>query len=280
MKRTLFTSVNLLGDTLVQTPALREYKRTHPDEEIHWMVQDQPHTRAVCSRMAEAGVVHEVHFEWDWERINQVEFEGFDKIVRMNVEKIWSFRRNNGHMSQAFGELIGVYVPDHEILPTVPEMFLGGMEIEPRTLIVSPKSFSKITSKDAGLDGIKDIEWSTWQALIDKFIASGRIDHCAVLVAPSEPDPQLEVDHVFKVPLEQALAFTKASCEVGGIYAGVENGFTHACAGMRVPTFCVHPKAPDAGWASYHKFTHYRVAVTECSKNNVEQIWSCFKSRL
>jgi ADP-heptose:LPS heptosyltransferase len=281
MTRTLFASVNLLGDTLVQTPALRAYKLEHPDEEIHWLVQDQPHTRAVCERMAEAGVVDYVHFEPDWDKIHRMEYSGYDKMVNMKIEDLWLNRRNGGHMSQAFGHYIGVYVPDHKILPIVPIPELDpSIEVRINTLVVSPLSFSKITSVDAGEAGVKSISWECWQALIDNFIESGRVDRCTVLMAPNDPDPPLRVDKVMRLPLDQALAFTKMSCEWAGAYAGVENGFTHAAAGLILPTFCVHPKAPDPGWASYHKFKHYRVAVTECSKNNVEQIWSCWKDRL
>jgi len=280
MIRTLFTSVNLLGDTLVQTPALRIYKQQHPQEEIHWLVQDQPHTREVCTGMVEAGVVDRLMFEIDWDILLKTNYEGYDRVHRMNVEELWRHRRNNGHMSQAFGSVIGVEIPDDQILPIVPVPALDSRyEVSKNTLVVSPLSFSKITSKDAGADGEKSISWECWQGLIDRFIQSGRVDKCVMLMAPNDEDPPLDIQ-VLRLPLGQALAYTKASSENGGAYAGVENGFTHAAAGLKLPTFCVHPKAPDPGWASYHKFQHYRVAVTECPKNNVEQIWSCWKDRL
>src|SRR6185437_7411767 len=262
---TLFASCNLLGDTLVQTPALRIYKEQHPNEEITWVLQDQVHVREICSGMVEQGVADQILFEKDLSRFHEKRFEGYDKTIFMGIEYIWPLRIGYGHMSQAFGSYIGVQVPDDMILPAVGSQYLTPDDYEfykipdlSRCLVISPYSTSKITSSQAGTAGMKVVPWDTWYELIQRFKKTLRISQCIVLAGPGDESPPFEVP-VLRLPLGKALAVTYTACSLGGAYAGVENGFTHACTGMKIPTFCIHPMAPDPGWASYYKFNHYKI---------------------
>ena len=60
--RTLFASVNLIGDTVCQSPALQHYRAAHPDEAIHWLIQEDA-SRCLFERMSETSVCDEVLFD-------------------------------------------------------------------------------------------------------------------------------------------------------------------------------------------------------------------------
>ena len=277
--RTLFASVNLIGDTFVQTPAICRYRTLHPDEEVHWMIQEAP-MRSVFEGMPAAGVCDAVLFDTDRERIRRMDYPDYDKCILMDVQQAFHIgEQTDIHMAQAFGCMLDVEVPSDEILPTVPLCLgdLGNIEVPPHCLVISPCSLSNIPME--GFAGNKNLPWKSWKALIERFVSSGRVENYVVLLGEQDPEPEVPL-HVLRLPLTVALAYIAAACREGGCYCGVDNGITHAASGMMVPTFCVYPSVLSPARMGYCGFDHYRIAVTTPWRGDVDGIWSAWRERL
>lgn len=277
--RTLFAGVNLIGDTVTQTPALHRYRNLHPDEEVHWLLQDGP-ARPLFEGMPHMGVCDEVLFDADWDRIRRMDYEGYAKRVPMDVQEAFRIGGEQRlHIAQAYGRMIGVELGGADILPHVPVQLqaLGELGVPPRCLVISPLSASNAPVD--GMAGNKNLPWTAWGVLIERFVQAGRIDNYVVLLRETDPAPAIPLC-VLRLPLPAAVAYIAKACAEGGAYAGVDNGITHIAAGLRVPTFCVYPQALATGWVGYAGFDHYRLAQTRPWQGDVDHIWSAWRTRL
>lgn len=278
-RRTLFAGVNLIGDTVTQTPALHQYRRQHPDEEVHWLMQDGP-ARALFEDMPRLGVCDQVLFDTDWERIRRMDYEGYDKRIRMDVQEAFRIGgEQRVHIAQAYGRMIGVELDATDILPHVPvrPQELGALGVPPRCLVISP-----VSASNAPVDGIagnKNLPWAAWGVLIERFVQAGRIENYVVLLRDTDPVPGIPLC-VLRLSLAGAIAYIAKACAEGGAYAGVDNGITHLAAGMRVPTFCAYPQTLTPGWVGYAGFDHYRLAQTRPWQGDVDHIWNHWRTRL
>ena len=277
--RTLFASVNLIGDTVTQTAALHRYRRLHPEEEVHWLLQNGP-TRVLFEDMPRMGVCDQVLFDADWERIRRMDYAGYDKRVLMDVQEAFRIGgEQHLHIAQAYGRMIGVELGAADILPHVPVRphSLGELGVPPRCLVISPLSASNAPVD--GMAGNKNLPWAAWGVLIERFVQAGRIANYVVLLRDTDPAPGIPLC-VLRLPLAAAVAYIARACAEGGAYAGVDNGITHLAAGLRVPTFCVYPDALAPGWVGYAGFDHYRLAQTRPWQGDVDHIWSAWRARL
>lgn len=276
--KTLFASVNLIGDTICQTPALRRYRASHSDETIHWLVQDDA-SRGLFERISETSVCDRVFFDANWDRIRGMDYPGYEKRFLMDVNRAFVIGATEHiHIAQAYGRMIGVDVPQDDVLPTIPQQTDSyGLGIPPRCLVISPRSASN--SPKQGFGGNKNLPWLAWPEIINRFLDANRVDNHVVLLGDSDPAPEVPLC-VLRFPLAVAVSYIAKACAEGGAYCGVDNGITHLAAGMRVPTFCVYPHSLAAEWVGYPQFSHYRMAKTIPWKGNVAEIWECWRQRL
>lgn len=277
--KTLFASVNLIGDTLTQTPALRRYRALHPEEEIHWLIQDEP-MRSLFENMGAAGVCDKVLFDEDRERIRKMDYPGYEKKILMDVQSAFAIGHREGiHITQAFGRIAGVELESGDILPTVP---LSGkdhahVDVPPRCLVISPQSTSNASVQ--GFAGNKNLPWKSWPEIVRRFERAGRTENHVVLLREVDPPPEVPMC-VLRFPLARAVAFIARACAAGGAYCGVDNGMTHIAAGLRVPTFCVYPAGMAERWCGYSGFPHYRMARSLPHRGDVDEIWAAWANRL
>jgi hypothetical protein len=279
MPRTLFASVNLIGDTITQTPALRRYRAEHPDEQVDWLLQDGPH-RSFFMHVGGTAACDRVLFDSDCARIRQLAYPDYDKRFLMDVEKAFAIGTAECiHIAQAFGRLIGVDVLADDVLPTVPviQADLDAVGVPSRCLVISAQS---VTSHSVnGFAGSKNLPWQAWPQIVERFLQAGRIENYVVLLRDVDAPPEVPLC-VLRFPLSLAVAYIAKACAQGGAYCGVDNGMTHLAAGLKVPTFCVYPQSLADTWVGYSRFPHYRVARTVPWKGDLNQIWDCWKNRL
>jgi hypothetical protein len=277
--KTLFASVNLIGDTITQTPAIRLYRALHPNEEIHWAIQDDS-MRALFEGMANCGVCDHVFFDNNWERIRAMDYPGYEKRFLMDVQTAFRVGAERGvHIAQAYGQMAGVDVAITDILPTVP-VRSGDLEevgVPARCLVISPRSTSN--APQHGFAGNKNLPWKAWPEIVERFVKAGRIENHVALIRENDPAPEAPLC-VLRMPLSKATAYIKKACDEGGAYCGVDNGITHIAAGLRVPTFCVYSAGIADRWVGYSEFSHYRMAKTIPWMGNVDEIWEIWRHRL
>ncbi len=277
--KTLFASVNLIGDTITQSPAIRLYKKLHPGEEIHWVIQDDP-MRSLFSDMANYEVCDHVFFDCDTERIRAMAYPEYQKHFLMDVQRAFQIGSKECiHISRAYGIMIGVDVLENDILPTIPlpTEALNEICVPPRTLVISPISTSN--APKFGFAGNKNLPWEAWPKIVDLFFNAGRIENHTVLIRDIDQEPDVPMN-VLKMTLSNAIAYIAKACVEGGAYCGVDNGITHIAAGLQVPTFCIYPVALSDVWVGYSAFPHYRMAKTLPWKGDIDQIWDSWRNRL
>lgn len=275
--KTLFASVNLIGDTIVQTPAIRLYRMQHPDEEIHWVMQDDP-ARSLFEAMIESGICDHVFFDSNWDRIRSLDYDGYHKRVLMDVQAAFRIGQRTGlHIAQAFGRLIQASVDSRHILPSVPvcQQVFEAIGVPPRCLVISPRSSSNAPVNNFA--GSKNLPWTAWPKIIDRFIQNDRIENYVLLLRDHDPPPEVPLC-VLRMSLRDAVAYIAKACAGGGLYCGVDNGITHIAAGLGVPTYCVYPSGLAPSWVGYSEFSHYRMARTNPWEGNVDQIWAAWNS--
>ena len=274
--KTLFASVNLIGDTIVQTPAIRLYRMQHPDEEIHWVMQDDP-ARSLFEAMTESGVCDHVFFDSNWDRIRSLDYNGYHKRFLMDVQAAFRIGKETGvHIAQAFGRMVQVSIDSQDVLPSVPMCLrtFDSIGVPPRCLVISPRSSSNAPRN--GFAGNKNLPWKAWPKIVERFVQSERIDNHVVLLRDDDPPPEVPMC-VLRMSLCDAVAYIAKACAGGGMYCGVDNGITHIAAGLRVPTYCVYPNGLVSSWVGYEGFSHYRMARTNPWEGNVDQIWKCWQ---
>lgn len=278
--KTLFASVNLIGDTITQTPAIRLYSALHPDEEIHWVIQDGP-IRSLFGMMSHYGVCKQAFFDSNTERIRAMDYPGYQKKFLMDVQNAFHIGQEKRiHIAQAFGQMVGVDIPTNDILPTVPvnKEDFDEIGVPAQCLVISPRSSSN-SSIHGGFAGNKNLPWKAWPLIVDLFVKAGRIKNHVVLIRDEDPEPEVPMC-VLRMNLSKAVAYIAKACGEGGAYCGVDNGITHIASGLRVPTFCVYSACLADGWVGYSSFPHYRMAKTVPWEGNVSQIWEFWKNRL
>ena len=282
MNRVAFCSVNLIGDTITQTPAIREFKRRNLNKHVTWAIQSSPMFDYIAT--LREGLCDEIVFTPHWDNLRNGTHFGPNVVhYVMNCNEAFKIgHEKNCHISQGYAHIAGVTVAPHEILPhvPVPERKPTWLIPDPETMVISPCSASNDKSKGKdGFSGNKVMPWIRWMQLFERFRKENRIRHAVLLLGPEDPHPTIPIP-VHRLPLDQAVRFIYDACQNGGIYAGVDNGITHIAAGMRVPTFCVYCEGISEGWVSYSNFPHYRIAKVFPAYCRDSDVWSHWRGKL
>lgn len=280
MNRVAFCSVNLIGDTITQSPAIREFKRRNQGKHVTWVMQESPMMSYMLGLSGD--VCDEVLATPDWESLRKGTHFGSNvtHYVMSCNEAFEIGHKKNCHISQAYADMVGVSIAPHDILPKVkvPDSGIGWLVPEPDTMVISPNSASN-DKKGDGFSGNKVAPWTTWFRLYEMFRKEGRVNRAVILLGPDDPHPPIPIQ-VHRLPLEQAVRFIYDACQNGGIYAGVDNGITHIAAGLRVPVFCIYCEGIAESWVSYSGFPHYRIAKVNPAHCRVTDIWAHWRGGL
>jgi len=285
INRVAFCSVNLIGDTVTQSPAIREFKRQNPHNHITWAVNSNPNVNLLDLLSWMVGdVCDEVVETPNWDALREGRHYGPNvSHYVMSCNKSFEIgHKKNCHISQGYAEMIGVQIAPHDILPKikVPEKKPNWLTPDPDTMVISPNSASNDKSKGSdGFAGNKVAPWTTWFRLFEMFRKENRVTRSVLLLGPEDPHPPIPIP-VHRLPLDQATRFIYDACQIGGIYAGVDNGITHIASGLRVPVFCIYCEGISESWVSYSNFPHYRIAKVNPAHCRHTDIWAHWRNRL
>ena len=276
-----FCSVNLIGDTITQTPAIREYKRRNPHKHVVWAIQASPMFDYISG--LREGLCDEIICTPHWDNLrNGTHFGPNVEHIVMNCNEAFRIgNKKNCHIAQGYASIAGVNVAPHQILPyvPVPERKPDWLIPEPDTMVISPNSASNDKKGQDGFSGNKVMPWVRWMQLFERFRKEDRVRRAVLLLGPEDPHPPIPMP-VHRLPLEQAARFIYDACQNGGIYAGVDNGITHIAAGMRVPVFCVYCEGIAEHWVGYSSFPHYRIAKVNPAGCRDSDVWACWRNRI
>src|SRR5258706_10256211 len=144
MKRVAFCSVNLIGDTITQSAAIREYKRLNPLKHITWAMQESPMMSYMHYIKGE--VCDEIISTPNWDSLRDgTHFGPNVEHFVMSCNKAFDIgHAKKVHIAQAYAEMAGVSLAPMQILPRVDVPFRKYSWLIPNseTMIISPNSAS------------------------------------------------------------------------------------------------------------------------------------------
>ena len=255
MRGTLFCGVNLIGDALCTTPAVREWRLAHPDDYVLYVAQDQPISRILLKNPS----VDRVRFDEGAKVRSMRGYGNFTKRHLFDVSKAWDYgipRRI--HMAQAYGVLAGIGVGscrpvlrlvDAERAEAAPHIPSG------RFVVVCPHSVSS-TVETADRGGNKLWGDSKW---IELFPILHEMGFAIVsLGGPQDPkfypDDDSAVTEIHNLPIRVAAAVMERADYV----VTLDSGLAHIAAALDKNVVEIYPRLLPIEWVRPHT-THNRV---------------------
>lgn len=279
MVRTLIASVNLIGDTLTQVPALVAYRRAHPKEHVTWLLHDN--SGMEIFRGLEGLVADEIVFHRDpvdpgnshaISTMNVPALGEFGKKILMECRVAWQKSLSCGeHISQGYAHILQVSLKREEILAEVRltnEDFRDLPEIPPGALPVSMCSASSDPRDGDGFSGNKNFPIKGW---LEIFKRLGSNYAPVMLMGPDDPEQPL-LGHLprYRLPIRKTAAYIRSCMQ----YAGVDNGITHLAAALQTSKmFVIYPWCLPIEWAGYTNFPFYHPARLHPYTGDVERVW-------
>jgi ADP-heptose:LPS heptosyltransferase len=256
MKGALFAGVNIIGDMLATTPAVREWKLSHPKDPIHYVVQDEPITRV----MLKNPFVDRVYFNADPDKVRSMRGWGdFTKKHLFDVSAAFSYGAKRGlHMAQAYGVLAGVsvgscrpvlHLTETEKLTAFPYIPAG------RFIVVCPHSVSStVENNDRG--GNKLWGDSHWVEIFPILREMGYV----IVSLGGANDPKFypagdgEVTELHGLPIRLAAAVMDRADYV----VTIDSGLAHIASALDKNLIEIYPKRFPLTWVHPHT-THNQV---------------------
>ncbi|MCK9568519.1 glycosyltransferase family 9 protein [Candidatus Pacearchaeota archaeon] len=257
MRGTLFAGVNLIGDALATTPAVREWRLNHPDEPVWYVAQDQPISRVLRKNP----YVDRVILDPDHDKIRRmVGWGNWTKKWLFDVGAAFSYgERRNIHMAQAYGELLGVQIgscrPELRIVDaerSEAEHILGPMS---RFVAVCPHSMSSTGLDTANREGNKLWGDSRWRELVLIIQEMG----FSVVSLGGPDDPKIFAEDTGVVELHGLpIRIAAAVMDAADYVVTIDSGLAHVAAALNKNLVEIYPAVLHIEWVYPHT-THKRV---------------------
>lgn len=241
MRKVLVRSVNLIGDALYTSCAMRDYLAAYPD--THFTVLTlQDHVTPMYSQFGlPITVVTDMHDNIEW-----LEESRFDAIFDLGAgvhgalaDSVLKTEKKYLHIAQCYGRTMGVDVKDFR--PTYRPVGELADETLRGAIFISPFSMS-CTSQDPhrpGLPPNKMLPWSTWGLILRLLRTFNLPIRC--LGAKDSRAPMLtlsEEEYYTGVPMND-VALALQHCKM---LVCVDNGMGHIGATLSRPVVVFYPK--------------------------------------
>lgn len=237
--RALFTSRNLVGDTLYISPSLNVWHRQHPDYEIG-ILTNNDFVKPLYTRM---GVP--VSSIWDNDTLAKDWLHEVSDTFEHNFDVSKAFLecgKRQCHLAEGYAALLGIEIPkgprkyDHlkPIMIPTPE------EIEPdRQGLILVSMFSSSCSSRSGQEPNKMLPWKKWQPIL-RYLRTLNYP-IKFLGAPNDRTPMLDIsedEYMTGVPLNRLAHIMKSA----RLLVTLDNGMGHLAASQQTPTFLFYPR--------------------------------------
>jgi glycosyl transferase family 9 (putative heptosyltransferase) len=228
MPRALFTSKNLIGDSLYVQPALEAWSKEHEGWDIDFLTLNDhiaplymgmgiPNLKLIFER---GEVVYDFEFEF---QVNQA-FSLGDK------EHI--------HISTAYGKMLGYEISPNQRVKFIP----SGEDDHEKGLILLSMYSNSCASRKKQLPN-KMISWAHWWHIVTVLRQLGRV---GVLGGPGERvGLQFSEDEYYTgFPLEKVARMLRDA----KLLVTIDNGMGHLAASQGTPTILFYPQCLSQSW--------------------------------
>jgi hypothetical protein len=224
--RALFTSRNLIGDTLYVEPALSVWAKEHPGWDIDLLTLND-HITCLYEGMNIPGlrVVFEPEPPYDFE------FE-------FHVGKAFTFGEQfHWHIAKCYSAGLGTTIPDNPRVTYIPP------EGENEKDLVLLSMFSNSCASRQGKPPNKMLNWATWLPILILARQMGRV---GVLGGPLDETPlTLMKEELF---LGQPLPKIARMMRDAKLLITIDNGMGHLAATQGTPTILFYPTCLGRHW--------------------------------
>jgi ADP-heptose:LPS heptosyltransferase len=279
--RAVFLGLNALGDTLCTTPAIRAFRRRHPEATIIYVTQSAPFCRVLDENPDIDLLLYNERLYFQglpepdqmvaWLSTLPVDLREGGMLYRLDLKLVCtSAEAFQSHISETFARLVQV-----EIESTRPLIFLSAQDRRQARafagrpyLVFSPHSVSNPDRED-GLGKKKDWPLEHWHELARRIAASGDFE---IYVIGAERDPWVDIPHtrrLYGLPIRTLAALLEsAACVVT-----VENGIGHLCAAVHAPMVEIYSDLMPVAWAQPAAGCPARVLYGDPLKTTPEQVF-------
>ena len=273
MPRALFTSKNLIGDTLYVQPALEEWWKEHPDWDVDLLTLND-HITCLYDGMVFPESRHpRVVFEPGAPEM--LMGERYDFEHEFNVSKAFELGdKEKMHISTAYGRPLG-----YDIVPRRVKYQPSDRDDHEKGLILLSMSSNSCASR-SGKPPNKMLSWAHWLPILTMVRQLGRVgvlggpkDRARLPISEDEYFTGLPLEHVARLLRDAKLLIT------------IDNGMGHLAATQQTPTILFYPACLGLHWIVPSgnernllvcQMDPIRISVAEASmvvRNGIQKLW-------
>lgn len=266
MRQIIFVSVNLLGDCLCTTPAVRAARRKYPDAFITYVAQDEQHCRILEGNpdidrlvfnddLAVRGLQH-----GDEALLRDLARDSDEPplVYRLDVHALHRSRPDvfQDHICRGFARMIGLQAASAR-----PVVAISGAErsaaralMRGRTIVLGMHSTSPVVGP-GGESAMKDWVVERWLELARRLHEQGGFDVLAVGGGEDVPVASRHFRNLYGLPIKVVAAlFAEAACVVT-----IESGLSHLCHALDSPSVLIFSRDVPLAWSGPEDATRCRV---------------------
>lgn len=261
--KALFESINLIGDALYISPALRKWITNNQADDLSLTILTlNDHITPLYPGMVRDMEPAIGDLSLMFEHPTTVEENEYDFRWKFDVNKAFKLSDDkHQHLAQSYADLLGVELPKtKEALKPIfiPDPRKPGYSFDEPwyireeglegAILVSMYSAS-CTSRDKNTPGLppnKMLPWKKWPLMLHELRKQFPVSPIRLLGAPDDKVPDelyelffsLGISPMFGVPLNRlALIMKKAK-----LLVTIDNGMSHLAASQETPTFLMYPQ--------------------------------------
>ncbi len=254
--RAIFIGFNALGDTLCTTPAIRAYRKMHPDAHITYVVQNATFTRILENNPHIDLLIYSdfmyvngmTKYSQEWLYSLPLDFTVPSTLYYFDINQVCTTKEAfQEHISTGFSRLLNI--PIESIRPEVvitKQEYSRAMSIATRPYVVISMHSNANPMREDEKGGSKEWPLENWQTLCE-YIRSSM--GCEIISIGSEFDPQIKSPlwkNRYGLPINIVAALLqKAQCVIT-----LENGIGHLTHAVDATTVMLYSDIVPLGWAN------------------------------
>lgn len=287
MRQIVFVSVNLLGDCLCTTPAVRAFRRKHPDAFITYVAQNEEHChilegnpdidRVVFSdELAEHGL--EI-VDDSFLRSLGIDFSEMPQVYLFDVHALHRSRPDvfQDHICRGFARMTGVEIESVRPIVSIsePERSAARALMRGRTIVLGMHTTSPVVGRDHE-SVMKDWCFERWLVMARELQALSEFDVVAVGGPKDMAITSRYFRNLYGLPIKVIAALlAEAACVIT-----VESGLSHLCHAVDAPSVLIFSRDVPLVWARPEEATRCRVIYDDLRLITCDRVMAALHSVL
>jgi ADP-heptose:LPS heptosyltransferase len=253
--RAIFVGFNALGDTLCTTPAVRAYRRLHPDAHISYIAQSAPFTRVLDANPDIDLLLYSEHlsrygltrFSMEWLYQQPLDFSEPATMYLFDMNQVCTTKEAfEEHIAIGLSKLVQIPIDSRRpvVHVTNDERITAGKIASGRYAVVSMHSNSNPKRTD-GQGRVKDWPAERFEAVCRHLRSRGIDDIVAVGSEFDERRSSPMWRDLYGLPIKIVAALLQDA----SLVVTLENGLGHLAHAVDAPAVMIYSNVVPIGWA-------------------------------